>query len=70
MPPVPREQYVVAQAPEGVRTFQVLGHTADELGTVSRYDAKTTGSDTVTCYSDSSRPDFMKRTCRGDRTLR
>ena len=30
-------------------------------------DAKTSGIDRVICYSDSSRPDFLKRTCRGDR---
>ncbi len=31
------------------------------------YQANTSGIDKVICYSDSSRPDFLKRTCRGDR---
>jgi len=31
------------------------------------YQANTSGIDRVICYSDSSRPDFLKRTCRGDR---
>ncbi len=32
------------------------------------YEANTSGIDRVICYSDISRPDFLKRTCRGDRT--